>query len=132
MTMRRRRGFLLLTCAIAALAIGAAGCGNSAKLLPADQASALDSALQQVADATGAGDCQQAQDALHSAQQAYAKLPASVDVRLTARLKQGLDKLALTVGPQCRAVAEQAKPTTTTTTTQATTTQPATTTTTGS
>ena len=131
--MRRGRTFPLLTVAIAALAIGAAsGCGNSDKLLPADQASTLDSALQQVADATGAGDCQQAQDALQNAQEAYAKLPASVDTRLTARLKQGLDKLSLTVGPQCRAVAEQAKPTTTATTTPATTSEPTTTTTTGS
>ena len=135
MTMRLRRTFPLLALVIAAAAItGAAGCGNSAKLLPPDQASTLDSALQQVADATGAGNCQEAQDALQNAQQAFAKLPASVDPRLTARLKQGLQQLTVTVGPQCKAVAEAAKPTTTTTTatTPSTTTQPTTTTTTGS
>ena len=133
MTMRLRRTFPLLTVVIAAAAItGAAGCGNSAKLLPPDQASTLDSALQQVADATGAGDCQQAQDALQNAQQAYAKLPASVDPRLTARLKQGLQQLTVTVGPQCKAIAEQAKPKPTTTTTTPSTTTPSTTTTTTS
>ena len=134
MTMRLRRTFSLLTVVIAvALVTAAAGCGNSDKLLPADQASTLDTALQQVADATGAGDCQQAQDALQEAQRAYAKLPASVDPRLTARLKQGLQQLTVTVGPQCKAIAEQAKPTTTTTaTTPSTTTVPTTTTTTSS
>ena len=135
MTMRARRTFPLLTVvALLALIGGSAGCGNSDKLLPADQASTLDSALQQVADATGAGNCQEAQDALQNAQQAFAKLPASVDPRLTARLKQGLQQLTVTVGPQCKAVAEAAKPTTTTTTatTPSTTTQPTTTTTTGS
>ena len=132
MTMRARRTFPLLTVvALLALIGGSAGCGNSDKLLPADQASTLDSALQQVADATGAGNCQEAQDALQNAQQAFAKLPASVDPRLTARLKQGLQQLTVTVGPQCRAIAEQAKPTTTATaTTPSTTTTPATTTTT--
>jgi hypothetical protein len=129
MTMGLRRTFPLLTVVIA---IAAAGCGNSDKLLPADQASTLDTALQQVADATGAGDCQQAQDALQNAQQAYAKLPASVDPRLAARLKQGLEQLTITVGPQCKAIAEQAKPTTTTTTVPSTTTEPTTTTTTSS
>jgi len=131
MTMRLQRTFPLLTVVIAvAVLSGAAGCGNSDKLLPADQASTLDTALQQVADATGAGDCQQAQDALQNAQQAYAKLPASVDARLTARLKQGLQQLVVTVGPQCKAIAEQAKPVTTTTaTTPGTTTAPTMTTT---
>ena len=131
MTMRARRTFPLLTVvALLALIGGSAGCGNSDKLLPADQASTLDSALQQVADATGAGDCQQAQDALQNAQEAYAKLPASVDPRLTARLKQGLRQLTVTVGPQCKAIAEQAKPVTTTTaTTPGTTTAPTMTTT---
>ncbi len=132
MTMLPRRTFPLLTVVIAVAMIGGtAGCGNSDKLLPADQASTLDTALQQVADATGAGDCQQAQAALQAAQQAYAKLPASVDTRLTARLKQGLQQLTVTVGPQCKAIADQAKPTTTTTTatTPSTTTEPTTTTT---
>ena len=131
MTMRRPRTIPLLTAAIAVMVIGAAsGCGNSAKLLPPDQASALDSALQQVSDATGAGDCQQAEQALRSAQRAYAALPASVDQRLMARLKDGLQQLTLTVGPQCRAVAAQAKPTTNPTTGTTTTSTPSTTTTT--
>ena len=131
MTMRRRTFPLLAVALAVALITGLAGCGNSDKLLPPDRASTLDTALQQVADATGAGNCQEAQDALQDAQRAYAKLPASVDPKLTARLKQGIQHLVAIVGPQCKAIAEQAKPTTTTTTTTpSTTSEPTTTTTT--
>ncbi len=124
----------LLTAAIAAAAVALlSACGSGDNLLPPDRASTLDSALQQVSDATRAGDCQGASDALQSAQRAYAALPANVDERLTARLKDGLEQLVRTVPTQCREAAGQTQTTTTTTTeptTTTTTTTPTTTTTT--
>lgn len=129
--MRAARTFRLLMSSFAIVAIGAAaGCGGGENLIPADRASTFDSALQQVADATRAGDCQQATDALRSAQRAYAALPASVDDRLTARLRDGLEQLVRTVPTQCREAAGQTQTTTTSTAPTTTTTEPATTTTT--
>ena len=133
--MRRSRVIPLLTSVMFALvALAAAGCGGSGeKLLPADQARSLDSALQQVSDATRAGECRQALSALTSAQRIYAALPASIDERLSARVKDGLDQLAKTVPTQCDAVPDTpAKPavTTTGTTGTSTSTPPTTTTTT--
>jgi hypothetical protein len=120
----------LLTAAIVAAVAGlATGCGNSQKLLPPSRASALDTALGQISDATRAGECQQALDALGSAQKAYAALPASVDDALMARLRDGLQQLTETVPVQCKAAADQTQPATTPSTT-ATTTTPSTTTTT--
>lgn len=133
MTMRRPRAIPRLTgLALVAAAFAAAGCGGGAGLVPADEARSLDSALQQVADATRAGECRQALDALASAQRLYANLPDSLDDRLAARIKQGLDQLARTVPTQCDAVAKPpVRPTTTSTGTATTdTTAPTTTTTT--
>ena len=131
--MSRQRTFSLLTAAIAAVVLAfASGCGGSDKLLPAGQASSLDTALQQVADATRNGECQKALQALGTAQHEFSVLPASVDDRLAARLQDGLEQLSKTVKPQCEAAAGQTNPTTTasTATTTATTTEPTTTTTT--
>ncbi len=129
--MRRTRMIPLLTAAIVAVAVGlASGCGSGEKLIPPAQATALDSALQQVTDATRNGECQQANDALGSAQRAYQALPASVDDGLKARLRQGLQQLTDTVPDQCKAAAGTTQPTTTKSTATTTTTEPTTTTTT--
>lgn len=138
MTMSARRPIAMLCAAL--LAVGGttlAGCGGDrSKLIPADRATALDDALQRVADATAAGRCSDAQSALVSAQDAFSAMPSSVDGRLRTRIADGLKQLAATVPTQC---AEQRTPTTTapttsrttetTTTTTETTTAPTTTTT---
>jgi hypothetical protein len=128
-----------------ALSVGLAACGSSSKLLPAGDAAAMDNALANVADATSAGDCPRATQALREAQQAYARLPASVDPALSARIREGLARLANSVPNQCRAAnlpagsgpstgtsatAPTSSSTTTTTTGTTTTTTPTTTTTT--
>ena len=122
-------------------ALAAAGCGSGAKLLPSDQASSLDGALQRVSEATSAGECARALSELKSAQAIYASLPPTVDDRLAARIKAGLAQLAGTVPTQCAAAGQtpvtpavttdSAPPTTTSTpSTTTTTTTPTTTTTT--
>ncbi|HEY5142540.1 MAG TPA: hypothetical protein VII98_03480 [Solirubrobacteraceae bacterium] len=135
---------LLLALALGALSAGLVACGSSSKLLPANDAAAMDNALANVSDATAAGDCAKAVSALHDAQQAYASLPASVDAQLSARIRQGLAALASTVPTQCKGAttpaptptpsttgSSTATPTTTTGTTTTTTTTPTTTTSTG-
>lgn len=120
-----------LLCAVACVAaiLAATGCGGTDKLLPAGPAASLDSTLQQVSDETRGGNCRQALDALRSAQDQAAALPASVDPQLAARIDAGLRQLAKTVPDQCRAAAN-ATPSTPRTTTGATTSEPTTTTTT--
>lgn len=110
----------------AILAAGAlAGCGGSGspKLIPAGSAEALDGSIQEVADATAAGDCGAAERALATAEDQLASLPRSVDTQLKERIGEGLQQLEATVPAQCR----EAKPKTTTT--EPTTTEPTTTTT---
>jgi len=141
--MGRARTIALLSALFGALAV--AGCGSGEKLIPSDQANSLDSALQQVSEATSAGECARALSELQSAQAIFARLPQSIDERLAARIKDGLDQLAATVDTQCEeararnegrtdATTTTTEPQTTTTTdaetTTTTTTRPTTTTTT--
>ena len=116
MTMRRPRAISLGTgLALAAAAVAAGGCAGGEQLVPADQARSLDSALQQVADATRAGECRRALNELAAAQRIYADLPDTLDERLAARIKQGLDQLARTVPTQCADVPQTpTRPSTTT------------------
>jgi hypothetical protein len=116
----------LLAAAAAALAMG--GCGDGEKLLPASDASKIDTALQRVVDATDAGNCQAASEALAQAQNAFAELPAAVSAQLRERIAEGLAQLTDTVPAQC-AEASTTPPTETPTTTEPTTTQTTTTTT---
>ncbi len=95
-----------------------AGCGDPAKLLPADDASAMDGALQRVADATIAGDCQAAGAALAEAQDAFAGLPAGVSPALRKNIADGLAQLTRTVPEQCTDPGTSTETTPTETTTQ--------------
>lgn len=116
-TMRRAPTALL---AVLALAAGAAtGCGGSARLLPAEQATRLDDQLQHAADRTLAGDCQGAMDALRDAQRTTATLPATIDPRLRDRIVRGLGSLTSTIPRDCR-TATTPEPVTTDTTTDTT------------
>jgi hypothetical protein len=97
-------------------------CGDRSHLIPSGDANELDSALDQVAAATSAGDCAAAHQALTRASDVLAKLPDSVDERLRARLRSGVANLRARVPGQC---AEAGRATTTETTqTQTTTTTP--------
>jgi hypothetical protein len=131
MTMRLGTALVLALLLGLAVPFLAACGGGDAGLIPAQEASALDVALEQVGDATGSGDCAAANSALRSAQNAFANLPDSTDPRLRERIGDGIAQLARTVPRECR---ENRPQTTTTTTdtqpTEPTTTEPTTTTTT--
>ncbi|MEI7691339.1 MAG: hypothetical protein WCJ50_02310 [Actinomycetes bacterium] len=108
------------------------GCGSSAGLIPASNASALDQSIGQVADATAAGDCEAAASALSDAQSQFNQLPSSVNSQLRARIASGLQRLTTSVPVQCLETKPKpiTTPTTTTTAPTTTTTTPTTTTTT--
>jgi cell division septation protein DedD len=103
------------------------GCGSSADLIPASDASALDQSIGQVADATAAGDCEAAASALSDAQSEFGQLPSSVNSELRSRIAAGLQRLETSVPVQC--LETKPKPITTPTTTSTTTTPTTTTTT---
>ena len=130
MRMLRRPAALALVL-LASAALGA--CGSGAALIPANTAMSLDEALQQVRDATTAGNCRTAHASLERARTLARTLPATVDERLRARLTSGLAQLARTVPDQCSAAADRTpsgSSTSTTTPSTTTTTAPSTTTTT--
>ena len=102
---------LLLVLLVGFAAAGLSACGTTAKLLPAGSATRLDDQLQAAGDALSAGNCAQAQQALTDAQATFASLPSSVDQRLSARLRDGLDHVAATLPTQCAAGTTTAAPT---------------------
>jgi hypothetical protein len=116
----RMRALTFLAAAVLGLCASLlVACGDRSHLIPVGDASALRSALDQVAAATSSGDCSAAGRALTRASSVLAGLPDSVDQRLRARLRTGIANLRARVPVQC---AEQA----TTTPTQTTTTPPTT------
>ena len=134
--MRMRLLPLLLALALGGATAFLISCGGSDRshLIPSADANDLNSALDQVAAATKAGDCTAAGQALSRAQGVLVRLPASVDSRLKQRLQDGIASLRRHVPSQCQkttstqATTTQAPPVTTATqTTQTQTTQTATT-----
>jgi hypothetical protein len=115
--MRMRALTFLAAAILGAAASLVAGCGDRSKLIPSSDASALSSALDDVAAATQSGDCASARAAVVRAGNVLAGLPDSVDPRLRARLRAGIANLRARVPVQC------AEPTQTTTPTQTTPTQ---------
>jgi hypothetical protein len=114
-----------------------AGCGGGAGLIPADQASTLNSQLDQVSSALAAGNCTAVRSAAQSLVSAEANLPSTVNSKLRADLNNGVSTVSQRAVVTCHAVTTAATTTTptttaTTTATTATTTTPTTTATTTS
>ena len=91
---------------LAALVLGAAtaflvACGGSDGRIPANDASSLTSALNQISSDYRAGHCVAAQRAVAKAQNAVLALPDTVDARLRQRLQSGIQNLAAKVPATC-------------------------------
>jgi hypothetical protein len=91
---------------LAALVLGAAtaflvACGGSDGRIPANDASSLTSALNQISSDYRAGHCEAAQRAVAKAQNAVLALPDTVDARLRQRLQSGIQNLAAKVPATC-------------------------------
>ncbi len=111
----RMRALIFLAAAI--LGAGASlvvGCGDRSKLIPSGDASALRSALDDVAGATQSGDCASARAAVTRAASVLTGLPDSVDPRLRARLRAGIANLRARVPVQCADQTQTTTPTATT------------------
>jgi hypothetical protein len=91
---------------LAALLLGAAtallvACGGGDGRIPANNASSLTSALNQISSDYRAGRCVDAQRAVARAQNAVLALPDTVDARLRRRLQSGIQNLAGKVPASC-------------------------------
>ncbi len=107
---------LLLALLLGGATAFAVSCGGSDRsgLIPAGDAGNLNSALDQVASATKAGECAQAGQALSRAQGAVVRLPTSVDPRLKRRIQSGIDNLRRRVPEDCKQTTSTGQPTTST------------------
>jgi hypothetical protein len=110
---------------LAALVLGAAtaflvACGGSDGRIPADDASQLTNALNQISSDFDAGRCQAAEAAVAKAQGELVDLPTSVDQKLRDRLESGIRNLRDRIPATCSASQTQTQQQTTT---QQTTTQ---------
>jgi hypothetical protein len=118
--MRAALPFLLaavLGVATAPLAACGSGGGDRRDLIPPRSADRLKSALSDVRQAVDDGDCDTAARAVARARGRLVLLPRSVDDRLVARLRQGIDNLDQVAQRQC----QEQQTTTTETTTETTT-----------
>ena len=110
---------------LAALLLGAAtallvACGGNDGRIPANNASSLTSALNQISSDFRAGHCVAAQRAVAKAQNAVLALPDTVDARLRQRLQSGIQNLAKQVPARCsqtQTQTQQTQPDTTATNT---------------
>ena len=101
--MRMRALPLLLALLLGGATAFLVACGGDrAGLIPTTDAGKLTTALDQVASATKAGECEKAGQALSRAQGAVVRLPSSVDPRLKRRLQSGIDNLRKRVPQDCQ------------------------------
>jgi hypothetical protein len=125
MSMRR------LLAPLAALVLGAVSawlvaCGGS-NLIPANDASSLNSVLDQISSDYRAGHCTAATQGVAKAENALLNLPNSVDAQLRARLESGISNLRTRVPKTCTQAQTQTQQTQSTATTNTTTTHTTTT-----
>jgi hypothetical protein len=122
--MRAALPFLLaavLGVSSAALAACGSGGGDRSDLIPPRSAERLKSALSDVRTAVDKGDCTAAETAVARARGILVNLPQSVDDRLVARLRDGIDNLQQIAPDECRQQQTSTETTTQTTTPTATT-----------
>jgi outer membrane biosynthesis protein TonB len=108
---------LLIAAGVSALL---AGCGSeNEKLIPQGDADQLSSLVAEAGDASAAGDCDAAQEAVRQAEQQISGLPRRTDKQLKANLRDWLDHLDRQIGKECDAEPEEtATPTPTPTPTE--------------
>jgi cell division protein FtsN len=105
----------------AALAACGSGSGDRSALIPQRSADRMKSALSDVRSAVDDHNCEAAARAIARARGVLVNLPQSVDDRLVARLRDGIDNLQQIAPEQCQQQDTTPTQSTTQTTTQTTT-----------
>ena len=108
---------ILVPCALGLIAAFLVSCGDTSKLIPGDEAAAINQNVDAAAEASGSGRCGRADAAVARAAAHVQQLPSGVDPRLRADLEQGLARLRAAAATEC---AQNKEPTTTTETTPST------------
>jgi hypothetical protein len=103
---------VLVPCALGLLAAFLVSCGDTSKLIPGDDAAAINQNIDAASGASGDGRCSRAAAAVDRAETHVQQLPSSVDRRLRADLEQGIARLRAAASTECT----ENKPETTATT----------------
>src|SRR4029079_9764131 len=91
----------LLPCALGLFAAFLASCGDTSKLIPGDDAAAINSNIDAASNASSSGRCSRASAAVDRAEAHVQQLPSSVDSKLKADLEQGLQRLRAAAATEC-------------------------------
>jgi hypothetical protein len=111
---------ILLPCALGLIAAFLVSCGDTSKLIPGDDAAAINSNVDAAQNASDTGRCERASAAVDRAQTHVEQLPSSVDPKLRADLEQGLARLRAAAASECTTNRTESATTETTATTEST------------
>src|SRR5436190_22291481 len=92
---------ILVPCALGLLAAFLVSCGDTSKLIPGDDAAAINSNVDAAQNASDTGRCSRAAAAVDRAEAHVQQLPSSVDKKLRANLEQGLARLRSAAASEC-------------------------------
>jgi hypothetical protein len=92
---------ILVPCALGLLAAFLVSCGDTSKLIPGDDAAAINSNVDAAQNASDTGRCTRATAAVDRAEAHVQQLPSSVDKKLRANLEAGLARLRAAAGTEC-------------------------------
>jgi cell division protein FtsN len=92
---------ILVPCALGLLAAFLVSCGDTSKLIPGDDAAAINQNLDAASGASGDGRCSRAAAAVDRAETHVQQLPSSVDSKLRADLEQGIARLRAAAATEC-------------------------------
>ncbi|MFL5848910.1 MAG: hypothetical protein ACJ76G_07895 [Solirubrobacterales bacterium] len=92
---------VLVPCALGLLAAFLVSCGDTSKLIPGDDAAAINQNIDAASGASGDGRCSRAAAAVDRAETHVQQLPGSVDSKLRADLEQGIARLRAAAATEC-------------------------------
>jgi cell division protein FtsN len=92
---------ILVPCALGLLAAFLVSCGDTSKLIPGDDAAAINQNIDAASGASGDGRCSRAAAAVDRAEAHVQQLPSGVDSKLRADLEQGIARLRAAAATEC-------------------------------
>jgi hypothetical protein len=92
---------ILVPCALGLIAAFLVSCGDASKLIPGDDANAINQNVDAASGASSDGRCSRAAAAVDRAETHVQQLPSSVDSKLRADLEQGIARLRAAAATEC-------------------------------